>query len=219
MWLVPERGDIKWGRLPSLLAAWAVLLAGCSSLPPSSSSSAGLSAVSQSAAIAPSGSPASASPTPSASPAPLSLASCPVTLGNGLTPPGEAPSAQNFGNGKLWTVLWPKGIVFVPPDDIGSNGSLSMKFPWWRGPGVRGSLHISGHEIHLSVQVAADIPGGYGQTGFQATGITFPLEGCYTVTGEAGGSELTFITLVRTCAGLAELAPEERQQYSICQAP
>ncbi len=203
-----------WDRFLVLVAVGAFLVAACSSLAPTGPRGSATPTVASTTIGA-----ALASPLTSASPSPLSLASCPVTLGNGLTPPSEAPSQQNFGDGKLWTVLWPKGIVFVPPDDIDSNGALSMKFPWWRGSGVRGRLHISGHEIRLGVPVTADIPDGYGQTGFQATGITFPVEGCYTVTGDAGGSELTFVTLIRKCAALVELPPEEQQQYSICQAP
>jgi hypothetical protein len=51
-----------------------------------------------------------------------------------------------------------------------------MKFPWWRGPGIRGHLHIRGHELTLGVPVRADAR-GYGDTGFNASGIVFPIEG------------------------------------------
>jgi hypothetical protein len=42
----------------------------------------------------------------------------------------------------------------------------------------------------------ADIPPGYGQTGFQASGIIFPTEGCWEITGRAGDAELTFVQRV-----------------------
>src|SRR5207247_8368004 len=91
-------------------------------------------------------SPSSSETSPVTSPpaAPSSSASarpCPVTSPNGLMPPGETRDELNFGNGRLWTVLWPGGLVLVPPDDIGPDGSVGMKFPWWRGSGVHGHLH------------------------------------------------------------------------------
>jgi hypothetical protein len=107
-------------------------------------------------------------------------------------------------------------LVFVPPDDIGPDGSLGMKFPWWRGPDVHGALHIHGRELTLGVPVRAEISDGYGDTGFQASGIIFPVEGCYELVGEAGGVELTFVTLVRPCSALAELPPSLRVNYAIC---
>src|SRR5215470_3793210 len=61
---------------------------------------------------------------------------CAVTIANGNAPPGEQPSALHHGNGSLWVVLWPEGkVVFEPggPGSVEPDGSLSMKFPWWRG--------------------------------------------------------------------------------------
>jgi hypothetical protein len=148
---------------------------------------------------------------------------CPVTAPNNLTPPGEAPSKGSLGaggylgNGRLWTVLWPHGLVLVPPDDIGPDGSLEMKFPWWRGPRLHGAVHIHGHELALGLPVGASIPGGYGDTGFQPSGIVFPAAGCYEITGEAAGATLTFVTLVRPCSALAGLPPSQRRSYAICQ--
>jgi len=149
---------------------------------------------------------------------------CPVTVPNGLTPPGEAPDTRPLedggylGNGRLLTVLWPRGLVLVPPDDVGRDGSLGMKFPWWRGPRVHAGLRIIGHELTVGLAVRADIPDGYGDTGFQATGIAFPVAGCYEITGEADGTTLTFVTIVRPCSALAELPPSQRKLYSTCDA-
>ena len=123
-----------------------------------------------------------------------------------------------LGNGRLWTVLWPRGLVLVPADDMGQDGSLGMKFPWWRGPHVHCGLRISGHELTAGLPVRADVPDGYGDTGFQATGIAFPVAGCYEITGEADGATLTFVTIVRRCSALAELPRSQRRLYSICQA-
>lgn len=126
------------------------------------------------------------------------LPPCAVTEPNGSAPPGEQPSPEYLGNGQLWTVLWPDGkVIFEPggPGTIGEDGSLGMKWGWWRG--VNGQLTIEGRRLDAPAPpLQADIPAGYGETGFQATGLIFPTEGCWQVTGKAGEAELTFVTLV-----------------------
>ena len=123
---------------------------------------------------------------------------CPVTAPNGSTPPNEQASDLNHGNGEIWTVLWPEGkVVFEPggPGQILPDGSLDMKWGWWRG--VTGQLTIEGRRLDASAPpLRADIPEGYGATGFQASGLIFPSPGCWEVTGKVGEAKLTFITLV-----------------------
>ena len=130
-------------------------------------------------------------------------ATCPVTL-----PRKAPPEAQGlFGagaahwNGSLFVGgLWPDGtIVFQPggPGFILPDGSLSMKFGWLRGAGLRGKLTIHGKRLDAAAPpLRANIPEGYGDTGFQATGLIFPTEGCWEVTGEVGDTSVTFITRV-----------------------
>jgi hypothetical protein len=75
------------------------------------------------------------------------------------------------------------------------DGSLSMKFPWWRG--VRGQLTIEGRRLDASAPpFRARIPEGYGDTGVQATALIFPSAGCWEVTGKVDQARLTFVTLV-----------------------
>jgi hypothetical protein len=123
---------------------------------------------------------------------------CPVTVANGSVPPGEGPSGdvpQYHGNGALWTALPAFGVVVARPDEVGKKGDVDMKFGWWRG--VKGRLTISGHRLDGAAgPVKAEIPGGYTATGFQATGIDFPTEGCWEVTGSVGTSHLTFVVIV-----------------------
>ena len=145
------------------------------------------------------------------------MRACPVTPPNGSPPPGGGRDRFYLGRDGLWTVLWPHGLVVVPPDDIGRDGVLGMKFPWWRGPGVRGYLHITGNDVGSGVPVSARTA-GYGRTGFNASAVFFPEEGCYRITGRAGEAELTFVTLVRTCSVLGELPREQRKRYTICGA-
>jgi hypothetical protein len=128
---------------------------------------------------------------------------CPVTSPNGSTPPGEKPGGHH-GNGALWTVLPTDGKVIIRPGVSGSiqpAGSLAMKFPWWRA--VRGRLTIQGRRLDAKAPpLRVSIPEGYGDSGFQATGLIFPTEGCWEVTGKAGEASLTFVTDVVRAQGL-----------------
>jgi hypothetical protein len=140
-------------------------------------------------------------------------ADCPVTRANGSAPPGEA-GGDHHGNGRLWTALNRDGTFTVAAESdpdyldadgaiavdgvLGPDGSVGIKAPWWRGPGVRGRVRIRAHRLDAP---APDVdrtipPSGYGLTGFQATGLRLPSTGCWRVTGSAGGSRLTFVTLI-----------------------
>jgi hypothetical protein len=121
---------------------------------------------------------------------------CPLTLPNGRTPPGEQWAGMNHGNGKLWTAFWPHNLVIATRDVVGEDGSIYTKWPWWRG--VRGRLTITGHRLDgQAPPLRADSSSsGYGPSGFLPTGIYFPAEGCWEVTGAVGNARLTFITLV-----------------------
>ena len=108
------------------------------------------------------------------------------------------PRRESYGNDALRVSLWPEGTVvfhsggpgFVLPD-----GSLSMKFGWWRH--ARGKLTIKGKRLDSPAPpIRADIPEGYGDRGFQATAIIFPTEGCWELTGKVGTATLTFVTRV-----------------------
>jgi hypothetical protein len=129
-----------------------------------------------------------------------------VTPPNGSLPPGEqAASADYLGNGKLWTVLWPEGrVVFEPggPGEIRTDGSLAMKFPFWRGEGVIGALRISGQRLDGEApDMVGEISEGYGESGFQATALVFPTAGCWQVTASVGVDSLTFTTEVVLATG------------------
>ena len=108
----------------------------------------------------------------------------------------------NYGNGRLWTTVWPDGTVVFRsggPGFVLADGSLAMKFPWWRG--VVGKLTIQGRRLDAATgPLRADIP-DYGDTGFQASEIIFPTPGCWEVTARVGAASLTFVTRVVRIAG------------------
>jgi len=99
------------------------------------------------------------------------------------------------GNADLWVgALWPHGIVIVSPDNVGPGGELSMKFGWYRL--TSGYLTITGQRLDGSAPPASGQTSGYGLTGFNASGVIFPTEGCWQVTGRVGRVTLTFVTFV-----------------------
>lgn len=103
--------------------------------------------------------------------------------------------AQNHGNGSLWTVLPAFGVIVARSHEVHGDGSIGLKFGWWRA--VPGELTISGRRLdRTGPPLQSGIPDGYGPTGFQATGIRFPSEGCWEVTGRIGAAELTFVVVV-----------------------
>lgn len=164
----------------------------------------------------PTSTPSPSTPAPAASTGatpgvlrPTSTPACRVTTPNGSTPPGEAPDQRNHGNGKIWTVLWPDGKVIVRDRGwIQPDGRIAMKWPWWRALDAAGPLTVTGRRLDApAAPLEAMIPSGYGQAGFQATGLIFSTPGCWEVTGHAGGYALTFVTEV-------VLAPELTGQGS-----
>ena len=113
-------------------------------------------------------------------PQPVTLADarrCPVTRPNGATPPRIGEQAGvNHGNTKLWTALWPAGVIKAEPDYVDKNGWIHMKFGWWRR--VSGRLSIQGRRLDAPAPpLRAEVSDGYGDHGFQASGVSFPTEG------------------------------------------
>jgi hypothetical protein len=121
------------------------------------------------------------------------------------SPDGDAPFAGegfDYGNRALGVALWPRGKLVAGrlPDgssfaEIGPDGSIAAKLGWWRA--AEGRLVVEAERLDASAPpLRADVPDGYGPTGFQATGLTFPARGCWKVVGKLGGATLTFVVLV-----------------------
>jgi hypothetical protein len=140
---------------------------------------------------------------------------CPVTIPNGRTLAGVRPGSDEHGNGRLSTLLGSDGRFLVAPKSapeyldpdggiavdgiLKSDGSVSIKQGWQRGQGVRGRVRVQARRLDAPApRVDRTIPpGGYGLTGFQATGLELPAVGCWKVTGSVGTAKLTFVTLVK----------------------
>ncbi|MGH3932802.1 MAG: hypothetical protein ACRDTF_22830 [Pseudonocardiaceae bacterium] len=113
-------------------------------------------------------------------------------------PPGVSPSAlfgagASHGNGQLWVGgLGDGGVI----EDLPAEGDpISTKFGWWRV--TPGGLKITGRRLDAAAPpLSADVPDGYGETGFQASGVNFPTPGCWEITGQVGVTTLTFVTYV-----------------------
>jgi len=123
---------------------------------------------------------------------------CPITPPSGGVPPGETRWGDFYhGEDGLWvghygTVIFEAG----GPGMVGSDGSLSMKFMWWR-PEKGAPLSIDGRRLDASAApLGASIPYGYQGQHFQATSLSFPSQGCWEVTGRSGDATLRFVTLV-----------------------
>jgi hypothetical protein len=131
---------------------------------------------------------------------------CPVTL-PGRSGPSSIPKEfgweSSYGDGRLAVGgLWPNGVIKAGPDLVEKDGAVRMKFGWWRG--IPGKLDITGRRLDgSSPYLRADIPHGYGKTGFQATSLYFPKEGCWEVTGRIDTTHLTFVTFVIKTAASA----------------
>lgn len=142
--------------------------------------------------------------TPSAGSIPEGIArGCPVAVPGPWDPPaGVSPDAlfgagNSYGNGKLWVGgLGDGGVIVATSQEVEKDGSVGWKFGWWRQPS--GVLTITGRRLGdgSTAPLRVFVPRGYGRSGFQASGVYFPTEGCWEVTGEVGATTLTFVTFV-----------------------
>lgn len=94
--------------------------------------------------------------------------------------------------------MWPHNVLIASGDYIDADGSIVMKWPWW-WRGVKGEIKITGHRLDSEAPpLTAYTQDGYKR--FQPSGITFPTQGCWEVTGAVGNAQLTFVTLVLKAA-------------------
>ena len=136
---------------------------------------------------------------------------CPVTIGR----KSDISPAEFFGSGSAnWNhsrslyvgALWPNGTIVFKPGGAGfvyPDGSVGMKIAWYRANGLHDGLVIKGKRLDaVAPPLRAEIPNGYSDTGFQPSGVIFPTEGCWQVTGTVGTTSVMFVTRVVKLAGL-----------------
>jgi hypothetical protein len=161
--------------------------------------------------------PATAPPRPSSTSTPTSTTegatstatASALTMGDAkdcpVTRPGTAPAdigrdlfgwGMAFGNSDLWVGgLGVDGVITAGSQFVESDGSIGWKLGWYRL--LPGDLTITGRRLDAPAPpLRASVPDGYGTIHFQASGVWFPTEGCWQVTGHLGRSELTFVTFV-----------------------
>jgi hypothetical protein len=86
-------------------------------------------------------------------------------------------------------------VIVANPGFVDRHARVGMKFGWWRE--VPGRLRIIGRRLDApAARLLANVPSGYGATGFQSSGLIFPTEGCWEVTGTVGNTSLSFVTFV-----------------------
>jgi hypothetical protein len=117
---------------------------------------------------------------------------CLVTEPIRAEPPRD-PNADRFGVGP-WYVNADR-TIWAGWDAVRMvAGARGNKVLWIRPQGTQ--LTISGRRIDADASPAtATIPCCY-RTGFQASGLAFPTEGCWQISAKAGTSELTFVTRI-----------------------
>ena len=128
-----------------------------------------------------------------------------VTIPNGSTP-ANAPRAAmnddlrnqgwNHGNGVLWIWLNPAQFV-ASGDDVREDGSIAVKFGWWRG--IRGRFSISGRKLDAPappLRYTTPPVESYGDLGFLPSMLIFPTAGYWEITGHIDDESLSFVVHV-----------------------
>lgn len=112
--------------------------------------------------------------------------------------PPRDPNADAFGSGP-WYVN-PDRTIWAGGDAVRMRaGKKGNKVLWIRPSGTQ--LIVSGRRLDGKAEaMKPTIPCCY-LTGFQASGLAFPTEGCWEITAVAGASQLTFVTKVATESG------------------
>jgi hypothetical protein len=144
---------------------------------------------------------------PSAATVPLEPQSPPIADASNcdVTRPVRAPAAfadrlfgssAAYGNDALWVGgLGDGGVILADPRLIEPDGSIGWKLGWWRIE--PGEVVISGRRLDATAPaLRGEAAQGYGESGFQPSGVFFPTEGCWEVTGELGEASLGFVTFV-----------------------
>lgn len=128
-------------------------------------------------------------------------AGCPATPIVGVDPPpGERGNSWIYGDG-IWTEDF-GGPVAAVALHLKRNGTLSIKFQWWRDSRVhrtKGKLRVRGrrwpggdHLLRFHQTPGFTVP----KAKFRASHVTFPGPGCWWMSAKAGNARLHFVLWV-----------------------
>ena len=108
---------------------------------------------------------------------------------------GMANQPALLGGSPAHSGAWPSWPVSDSLEEDGLRKVLQSG-KWYRY--AAGKLTIEGHRLDAPAPpLIGEVPDGYGLTGFQVSGITFPTDGCWEITGTVGTKgSLTFIVQV-----------------------
>jgi hypothetical protein len=113
---------------------------------------------------------------------------------------------------RLWTWASRGGAWNATPHFVNSDGSIWLKAPWFAaGPrgrsvqGPNGVLTITGKRLDgeaapLAARTRQVSVPGFGGSGVWAVVLTFPSDGCWTVTGRVARTTHTFLLQVTKVA-------------------
>jgi len=139
-------------------------------------------------------------------PATGKLAAPQVTVPNGSSPASaNAPHAPandtpqtrtgwNHGNDVLWVRLRPTAY---PPDEVERDGSLRVKFGWWKG--YPGKFTVEGRRLDAPappLRCTVNDEALDQRIGPIPALFFFPAEGYWEITGRLNGKSLTFVIRV-----------------------
>ena len=133
---------------------------------------------------------------------------CPVTTPSpvAMTPPPPAVTGSNpglvfqagpneflYGNDALVVILPNDGMLHPSDPSRGLPGGV--KFGWDRI--AHGALAVETKRLDgVTAPQPAEVPSGYGDTGFQPSGLNFAAPGCWQVRGTVSGKTLLFVSSV-----------------------
>lgn len=145
--------------------------------------------------------PTAAAPSTTAArrPQPVTLADvrqCQVTPSQRRHPAwSRAWAGVNHGNTKLWTALWPGGVIKADPDHMDKDGFIHVTFG--AVARVSGRLSIQGRRLDASARrLGLRSRAAMATVASRLVGVSFPAGGCWEIIGQVGAARLTLVNFV-----------------------
>jgi hypothetical protein len=122
---------------------------------------------------------------------------CPVTIPNRNLPGGQPTNLSWHGNGRLWGVLQPDGVVSVAAERVEPDGSISDKFLWATFPADRRPT-ITGRRLDAPAGPLRVLRVNHGSfvgaaKPSWATPLVFPTAGCWQLAARFADIRLTYV--------------------------